>query len=72
MWPLKGILGRSSLVLLFLGLPESLAVQSLPRHLHNGLNLWIHIQDASFAEALLSLHPEPQKNSFACPVMSKG
>lgn len=50
--------GVSSRVLVFLWFPEPLAVQSLPRHLDNGLNFRIHIQDTSFAKAPLILSHE--------------
>lgn len=44
-----------SLLLVLLWLPEALTVQSLPCHLHHGLDLWIHIQDTPLALAFLAL-----------------
>lgn len=58
-----------SLVLVFLRLPEALTVQSLPGHLHHGLDLRIHIQDAPLTLPLLTLEHKTQEK-FSLPANS--
>lgn len=55
------VLWSSSLVLVLLRLPEALTVQRLPRHLHYGLHLRIHVKDA-FLAAFLTLRHKYRSN----------
>ena len=43
------------LVLVLFWFSEALAVERLPCHLHHGLDLRVHVQDASLAPPLLAL-----------------
>lgn len=45
----------TSVLLILLRFPEGPTVQSLPYHLHHGLDLWIHIQEALLPLALFAL-----------------
>lgn len=61
--PSLDVMRSPSLVLVLLWLPEALAVQCFPCHLHHGLNLWIHVKDAFLALPLLTLRHETQLSS---------
>lgn len=60
-WIELKVIWSPSLVLVLLRLPEALTVQRLSRHLHYGLNLWIHVEDTPLASPLLALEHKTQK-----------